>query len=152
MKLNDVENVLVQPHQGAVDDLFGECEVDLVQIFKIGNEFGMDLDVFLMEGRVLFQFSDEATDEFFGTGIDVGAVKSCKSKILQLIKCLLYIAHVERAVEAVTLRQLPAAVQYAADRIIRRKFKALCFWFHCSLPPFLRRLFRCDERCGFRSA
>ena len=70
-------------------------------------------------GAAFLQFLDERTDEFLGSGVDIGAVKGVEAVLLQEIERLLHILKVERTVETVTERQLPASVQYSRDRISR---------------------------------
>lgn len=103
MELDDIENILVQPQQGAINHFFSELKIDFIQILQIGNKFCVNLDVFVMEGRVFFQFRNEAADKFLSSCIDVGAVKGCKAAVPEFIECFFYIAHIERTIQTVAL-------------------------------------------------
>ena len=144
VELHQIQRIPVQAAQAAVDDALRVLEAQRRQLVQIRDVLGVDLDLLRAAARGALQLGHKFADKVLGAGVDIRAVKGGKAAVHQHMEGPKHIRHVQRAVQAVPLAQLPAAVEDAADPVAGGK---LILSVHRNRLPW-----EASRRCNRRGA
>ena len=104
VELHEVECVLVEARQAAVDGRLDVGGVDGAQIVDVGHEFGVYLDLVGRRGAFgVLEPLHERADELFRAPVDVGAVERGEAAVDEVAECAHHVVEVEAAFEGVAV-------------------------------------------------